>query len=744
MKTAFLWLRVLPMVAAAAFSCAAAARPLLVPPQNLTLPLPGDPVDSSGYLDPFYFGVAIDGGRMLVYARRAINIQNDRVDGVYIFERNAAGRWAYAGVLTEQWPGDVMINGTVATTSSADGFRVFERGAAGWALSGTITIPSTRVFRIEDSSIFARQDGRTNRDCVPPFQQFRKVNGTWTQVATIGGVRCDQNQPDINDGRAIVVHTPLDSPTPQPPAELFAASGASTWTPIGNIPAPPPGPVYVNWFGPWGTIRGDTAYIDRGYFYRNAGGNTWVGAGRLIEPEIELSPYSYEGKLRGNNLFLYGYERDYELPSPDWETLLDWRVLRVYRQTATGAFVYHARLNSDFDVWRWSVSEDGRQVAAYGGDSNNSTYNEPRRLYVFEVPDSATFPTTQQDTFRSGNYSRWTATAGSFDVVTSGVTRVLRQSSLAGDAGAHLTAVAWTDQSIEADMRPLEFAGAGRWFGLVTRRSDAQNYYYVTFRSPNVISLRRMRDGVLSELAATYASANFQTGRNYRMRLESVGDQHVVFIDGVPLLHTKDTTLAQGHPGVAGYRTRFDVDNVVVSGGTRTLLRLDSNLRGWSEGWLTASGTWQFASDGDSGFLRQSDNQADARWVSKTAVGNQVISARVRPQSHGTGNDPWIGIAAHVVDDSNYYYLSLRRSQQLSLRRLVNGQIQVLATVPQALTLGAWHDLRLETVGTNIRAYVNGELKIETTDSTLSGGGRNALLMWKTAADLESYVAYQP
>ena len=46
----------------------------------------------------------------------------------------------------------------------------------------------------------------------------------------------------------------------------------------------------------------------------------------------------------------------------------------------------------------------------------------------------------------------------------------MRQSSLAGEAGAHLTAIDWTDQSIEADMRPLEFAGAGRWFGLVTRR----------------------------------------------------------------------------------------------------------------------------------------------------------------------------------------------------------------------------------------------------------------------------------
>ena len=99
-----------------------------------------------------------------------------------------------------------------------------------------------------------------------------------------------------------------------------------------------------------------------------------------------------------------------------------------------------------------------------------------------------------------------------------------------------------------------------------------------------------------------------------------------------------------------------------------------------------------------------------------------------------------------MIDESNYYYLTLRRSQQLSLRRLVNGRIQVLATVPQALTLGNFYDLRLEIIGTHIRAYVNGDLKIEILDSTLSAvaGGRNALLMCKTAADVLSYVAYQP
>jgi hypothetical protein len=194
---------------------------------------------------------------------------------------------------------------------------------------------------------------------------------------------------------------------------------------------------------------------------------------------------------------------------------------------------------------------------------------------------------------------------------------------------------------------------------------------------------------------------------------------------------------------VAGYRTRFDLDNVTVSGGTRVLLRLESGRRDWSGGHATVAGTWQFTGQVPNLYLQQTDPQVESRWFSTVPVGYQVISTRVRPTQFGTGTDPWIGLAAHVVDESNYYYITLRRSNQLSLRRLVNGQIQILATVPQPVTLGSWHDLRFEIVGTQLRAYVNGDLKIETTIPSGSNG-RHALLMSKTAADIESFIAYQP
>ncbi len=254
----------------------------------------------------------------------------------------------------------------------------------------------------------------------------------------------------------------------------------------------------------------------------------------------------------------------------------------------------------------------------------------------------------------------------------------------------------------------------------------------------------------MTELANAYVPPVL--GRNYRVRLEAVGDQLAVSVDGIPRAHAKDTSFTHGHPGIAGCRARFEVDNVVVSSATRLLVRLDTTqeeLSRWAIPPADLTGSWTTVADASSrnGVKRQSDTSGNARWFSRTNIGNQVVSARVRPMSFGTTTgtqDPWVGIAAQVKDAQNYYYMTMRRSNQLSLRRVINGNVQVIATVPQQVTPGTWYDLRLEIIGADIRAFVNGDVKIQARDPTISGGGRNALLMYKTAADAASYVAYQP
>ena len=420
-------------------------------------------------------------------------------------------------------------------------------------------------------------------------------------MATIGAPPCEdglQFTADINDGRAFIFNQAPDLAAPQPPADVLADTGAASWTRVATLPAPRP----QHW-PLTGTIASNWAAAGPNYLYRNTGGNNWVFHGQLKEPEVELQATSYGGVLRGNTLFIQGLEADYELPvlylahSDEPPTPTEWRTVRVYRPSASGFWIYYARLSIDFSVRETSVSNDGRRVAATSPD-HNFLPAYPHKLFVFEIPDSVSFAGTQQDTFENGNFARWTPTAGSFALATHGATRVLRQSSLTGDAGAYLTALDWRDQSIEADLRPLEYAGNDRWFGLVARRVDARNFYYVTFRAGGRISLRRLLDDVVTELAVGNL-APFAPGRNYRVRLEAVGDQLAVFVDGIPRLHVKDTSFTHGHPGIAGYRTRFEVDNVIVSPATRLLVRLETPERQrWADAPADATGVWAHAPGG--------------------------------------------------------------------------------------------------------------------------------------------------
>ena len=184
--------------------------------------------------------------------------------------------------------------------------------------------------------------------------------------------------------------------------------------------------------------------------------------------------------------------------------------------------------------------------------------------------------------------------------------------------------------------------------------------------------------------------------------------------------------------GSPGYRTRFDVDNVLVTGGTRYLMLMDTMEAFFQSGAMQrGTGTWQQITIDDEQdsfhfYFRQTATSGDARIFSRTPIPDQVVSARMRPLAYGAtsgSQDPWIGVAARVVDANNYLYMTLRRSNQLSLRKLVNGYIQVLTTVPVNVAANQWYDLRLEVIGKLIRGYVNGDLKFELNDSSLPATG---------------------
>ncbi|MBL8270818.1 MAG: hypothetical protein JNL55_30735, partial [Steroidobacter sp.] len=105
----------------------------------------------------------------------------------------------------------------------------------------------------------------------------------------------------------------------------------------------------------------------------------------------------------------------------------------------------------------------------------------------------------------------------------------------------------------------------------------------------------------------------------------------------------------------------------------------------------------------------------------------------------------WIGVAARYVDQNNYVYSTLRSSNSLQIKKLVNGAIQTLASVPFTVTTNTTYRVRLEAVGSRIRVYVNGEQRLEASDTpTTAGPKRAGLVMYKTAAEVDNFSLFQP
>jgi hypothetical protein len=119
------------------------------------------------------------------------------------------------------------------------------------------------------------------------------------------------------------------------------------------------------------------------------------------------------------------------------------------------------------------------------------------------------------------------------------------------------------------------------------------------------------------------------------------------------------------------------------------------------------------------------------------------VQARVTPRAFSTAGDPWFGLMARYTDASNYLYLAVRKSNTLQLRKLVNGSIVALGSAPFTVAANTAYTLRLEAVGTALRAYVNGRLVLEATDPHRSNG-RVGLVGYRTAADYDDIRAVTP
>jgi len=692
--------------------------------------------------------IAIDGVNAIVSATRPLpNPENParprRGQTAFVF-RLSGTTWTPVRKLNEydihpdfQFPLGVAMRGGIAAaqTGRVDIWELAttDEGTRGWVRRASLPaddnpgpsldIDGTRVLNGQGSCEWNGQ------------LYVKDPGGAWIVGPKLAGFRRADGCDDSFHGEAVAIEGPwaiVHARKPEnlaKPATIIFQQAGSGWTPFAD--AIPEGDVTT--IGPEATLlRGDLIL----------GGSDVTGS--LVYRDQTAMGFHLRDRIRTLDSFMgaghsLGFARHGDLLLQRSNNAdRDACVVHVFRRGADGGYDHVATLvGRNGQSLTGDISISGRRVLV--SDTSGT-------VHFFELPASLTTPAPRQDTFATGNGTGWTPSAGSaFAATAAGASRVLRQFQTGVLARAVYSAADWTNEAIETDVRIRTFAAADSGVGLATRfQGETTNYFEAIVRNTGRVELRRRASGTLR----TLASAAFRPtlNRTYRLRLESIGTQHRVFIDGALLVEVDAGGATHGHPALITDRAEADFDNVVITPSPLTTMYA-TNFEAASPGPWTKTGLGQWTLwSGASQVWFQGSVAGDARASIGTPADDQVVRVRARLNTFATATDSqerFFGVMARQSDPRNYYYLTLRSSNTLSLRKLVDGVTTPLASAAFQVAPATWYDLRLEAVGTQIRAYVNGTLRLEVTDTTHASGASGPVT-YKTAADFDDFAAYQP
>ena len=730
------------LVACGAMSVAS-ARPIVIEESaRLTNP------DAANF--PYFADdVAIDGDDAIATLDRYIDsptgapLYSEHDVAVWLFRRGTGGAWApvrqlalqHHGRLGSVQSGVAMRNGIAALALNP--LHVFERRNGDWVEAPVTGVDPTEPgddIKIDGNRILF---GGSSGTWMGTLYERSSTTGIWRPTSVMmgdsrGGDDENNGGPvDISGTRAIVVSPRNEEapPLPSPAVTVFLDWGPPSrflrQSEIRNSVAAP--------ITPEAAIRGDEIFVagtnrSGTRVYRPAPSDAWEEFDRLQPLDSHMGG-GVTRVIEKNHLFML---------QRNWNAEREAYVVNVFRKSASGRYEHAATL----------VSSDGASLGNLGISSRRVIASCGGEACIFELPSVLSQPSPIQQIFAGATPTGFTTSAGSaFAIVQRGVSRVLRQSEVASPAthSAVLDASNWTNESIQADVRPLSFASGG-WHGLATRFRDAGNHYYASIDNTGVVALKRARGGAFSTIAS--APVAITLNKPYRLRLESIGTRHRVYVNGAPLLDADDRSIASGRAALLTHRSSAEFDNVVVSPTPATILfaRDFSTDFGTNDLWtFSGIGLWLTAQSGSNRVFMQSSVASAARAFAGVATDDQSIDVRARATTFaGTGNgDRWFGVMARYVNDANYYYLTLRNTNTVSLRKVANGTVTVLGTYSLPITLGIWYRLRIEAVGSQIRGYVNGVLVAEATD-TSHPRGTGGPITHRAAVDFDDYRAIQP
>jgi len=251
------------------------------------------------------------------------------------------------------------------------------------------------------------------------------------------------------------------------------------------------------------------------------------------------------------------------------------------------------------------------------------------------------------------------------------------------------------------------------------RYVDDNNFYFAAIRSNGDFQLGRKLNGATAILA--HRALDVATLANHHINLSIWGSKLYAYVDRQNPLVVEDASLTHGSAALVTHRARANFDNTYVkpTAGLR-LFSQEYPVYVFGRELTYIGGHWDQPEAG----LQQSDTSGKAfAIVPNPPIGDQAIRAVARLDSFGSTNPvSWFGLVARYVDPQNYYYLSVRSSNTLQIRKVVNGVGTVLKSVPFTVAPGDDHNYQFEVRGNELSATVGGVVLARAIDNSLTSG----------------------
>jgi hypothetical protein len=290
---------------------------------------------------------------------------------------------------------------------------------------------------------------------------------------------------------------------------------------------------------------------------------------------------------------------------------------------------------------------------------------------------------------------------------------------------------------------------------------DARTGAYV-YRLPNTYqpaSRLRPADAFMLSRVSIYRDTKIEKSGDLVLVLEPSYDRASqvinVFRAVAAAPGTYDHVAVLAPRGGGPFMEWFDVSgNTVIASGAETayIFELPASLKapaprqdnfepGGTATWVTNAGSqFSVVTSGANRFYRQSSTAGEARALLRGAYwANQAIEAEITPRAFD-GNDRWVGLVTRFQNAQNYFYVTMRSSGSVQLKRWRAGEIVSIATTAFPLTLDRKYRVRLESVGVTHRVYVDGALLIDADVADEAVAGSAGLLMNRARADFDNVV----